>query len=308
MSGLATREVPQRQFEVFGEARFERLATISNGHVYNLRGSATYRAKRTAWTKTRATTVTIGLRQAPEPEGRPGHVRVDTVHQGDRDGVKGLYVINLDEFESIYQTTFHKGIQDLIVHGEIVHQFFLVEDAPFREARIGGLRHGAEVTLDHSSFKQLLTPPEGESDFARLPCGNFREFLVKADVAYYGRRNMRWAHYSARDHGRPHVVVGTRFFARLVQGLLGMADEQWMWDDQFARRWHERRHVIVRDVVRTHLQQSFAGEPELPDLTPIDEMMESFRSMRSSRTADSDSRHGKWQFNRAAQSTDGESQ
>ena len=87
-----------------------------------------------------------------------------------------------------------------------------------------------------------------------------------------------------------------------------MADEQWMWDEQFARRWHERRHVIVRDVVRTHLQQSFAGEPELPDLTPIDEMMESFRSMRSSRTADYDSRHGKWQFNRAAQSTDGESQ
>ena len=37
----------------------------------------------------------IGLRQAPEPEGRPGHVRVDTVHQGDRDGVKGLYLINL---------------------------------------------------------------------------------------------------------------------------------------------------------------------------------------------------------------------
>ncbi len=80
MSGLATREVLRRQFEVFGDARFERLATISNGHVYNLRASATYRATRTAWSKTRPTTVAIGLRQAPEPEGRPGHVRVDTVH------------------------------------------------------------------------------------------------------------------------------------------------------------------------------------------------------------------------------------
>ena len=95
MSGLATREVLRRQYEVFGDARFERLATLSNGHVYNLRASATYRAKRTAWTKTRATTVAIGLRQAPKPEGQPGHVRVDTVHQGDRDGVKGLYLINL---------------------------------------------------------------------------------------------------------------------------------------------------------------------------------------------------------------------
>ena len=74
-----------------------------DGHVYNLRGSATYRAKRTAWTKTRATTVAIGLRQAPEPEGRPGHVRVDTVHQGDRDGVKGLYLINLVDEVTQYE-------------------------------------------------------------------------------------------------------------------------------------------------------------------------------------------------------------
>ena len=62
MSGLATREVLRRQFEVFGEAGFERLATISNGHVYNLRASATYRAKRTAWTRTQGSSVNIGLR------------------------------------------------------------------------------------------------------------------------------------------------------------------------------------------------------------------------------------------------------
>ena len=28
------------------------------------------------------------------PQGKPGFIRVDTVHQGDRDGVKGLYHIN----------------------------------------------------------------------------------------------------------------------------------------------------------------------------------------------------------------------
>ena len=44
MSGLATREVLRRQFEVYGEADYARLAAISNGHVYNLRASATYRA------------------------------------------------------------------------------------------------------------------------------------------------------------------------------------------------------------------------------------------------------------------------
>ena len=103
MSGLATREVPRRQFAVFGDAGFEHLATISNGHVYNLRGSATYRAKRTVWTRTRPATTAIGLRQAPEPEGRPGHVRVDTLHQGDRDGVKGLHLINLVDEVTQYE-------------------------------------------------------------------------------------------------------------------------------------------------------------------------------------------------------------
>ena len=39
--------------------------------------------------------MSIGLRQAPQPDGQPGHVRVDTVHQGDRDGEKGVYLINL---------------------------------------------------------------------------------------------------------------------------------------------------------------------------------------------------------------------
>ena len=39
--------------------------------------------------------ITIGERRRPQPFGQPGHVRVDTVHQGDLDGVKGLYHLNL---------------------------------------------------------------------------------------------------------------------------------------------------------------------------------------------------------------------
>src|ERR1019366_8622289 len=45
-------------------------------------------------TKARAMQVAIGERRAPQPEGRPGYLRVDTVHQGGRDGVKGVYHIN----------------------------------------------------------------------------------------------------------------------------------------------------------------------------------------------------------------------
>jgi len=30
----------------------------------------------------------------PDPKGQPGYIRIDTVHQGDRDGLKGVYHIN----------------------------------------------------------------------------------------------------------------------------------------------------------------------------------------------------------------------
>lgn len=94
-SGPATRKVLRRMFEVFGDPDFERLAKLSNGHLYNLRKSRTYRAVRTVVEPTRPSRVPIGQRRRPDPQGRPGFLRVDTVHQGDLDGVKGVYHINL---------------------------------------------------------------------------------------------------------------------------------------------------------------------------------------------------------------------
>jgi len=95
MSGPATACVLRRQRDVYDDERFERLGSISVGHLYNLRNSAGYRAQRVVLTKTRPTkSVTIGIRKAPAAEGRPGFIRIDSVHQGDWDGTKGLYHIN----------------------------------------------------------------------------------------------------------------------------------------------------------------------------------------------------------------------
>lgn len=95
LSGPATACVLRRQRDVFGDARFVRLGSISVGHLYNLRNSAGYRAQRVVLTKTRPTkAATIGVRKAPAPEGRAGFIRIDSVHQGDQDGIKGLYHIN----------------------------------------------------------------------------------------------------------------------------------------------------------------------------------------------------------------------
>jgi hypothetical protein len=89
LSGPATQKILQRQCYDFGDQRYDRLAQISVAQIYRLRKSAGYRKQRVVYHCTRAVQVAIGQRRAPQPEGRPGYLRVDTVHQGDRDGVKG---------------------------------------------------------------------------------------------------------------------------------------------------------------------------------------------------------------------------
>jgi len=93
-SGTTLRKLCERAFRVHGDLRFERLAGISNGHLYNLRQHATYQSKRQVFNKTQASPVRIGERRKPRPNGRPGYLRVDSVHQGDFEGIKGIYLIN----------------------------------------------------------------------------------------------------------------------------------------------------------------------------------------------------------------------
>jgi transposase InsO family protein len=103
LSGPATKKLMERAFQVFGEPRYERLATISVAHLYNLRKRSSYQRQRRVWTKTRPVTLPIGERRAPAPNNRPAYLRVDSVHQGDQDGVKGLYHINAVDCVTQYE-------------------------------------------------------------------------------------------------------------------------------------------------------------------------------------------------------------
>jgi transposase InsO family protein len=94
LSGPATRKILEREAKLFGHSEYQRLTAISVAHLYNLRNSAGYRRQRIDYTATRPTPVSIGERRKPDPRGQPGYLRVDTVHQGDLDGVKGVYHIN----------------------------------------------------------------------------------------------------------------------------------------------------------------------------------------------------------------------
>ena len=94
LSGPAVRHLCQRAWVVFGDAKFQRLAGISASHIYNLRRSATYGKMRVRVEHTKGSRVSIGERRQPEPKGRPGYLRVDTVHQGQHDGEPGMYHLN----------------------------------------------------------------------------------------------------------------------------------------------------------------------------------------------------------------------
>jgi len=94
LSGPATRRILQREFHEYGKPEFRRLAAISNGHLYNLRHTPRYRQRLKNYQKTRPSPVAIGERRRPDPGGRPGYLRVDTVHQGDTENAKGVYHIN----------------------------------------------------------------------------------------------------------------------------------------------------------------------------------------------------------------------
>lgn len=94
LSGPATRKILEREWKEYGHSEFQRLAQISVAQIYRLRKRSAYRQRRLHFTKTKPTQVAIGERRCPQPDGQPGYLRVDTVHQGDRDGVKGVYHIN----------------------------------------------------------------------------------------------------------------------------------------------------------------------------------------------------------------------
>lgn len=96
IAGEATRRIMEREFAVYGRKAFERIGGISVAHLYRLRkNSRQYQSNILHVEKTKAAMVSIGIRKRPESFGKPGFLRVDTVHQGDLDKEKGVYHINI---------------------------------------------------------------------------------------------------------------------------------------------------------------------------------------------------------------------
>ena len=191
-------------------------------------------------------------------------------------------------FEDVYLETLHSGVFDILLDDNLISSFNVAANTPFREISKGGIMDGAELTLDHSQgFGDLLGVKRngGLSKFEQMQHDTFEAFLKKTDAVYYEddskgtRKNIRWTHYSSRDHeyGRPYVVVGCDFFARLVRGLVGLSHEPWTWDEGFSRRWHARRRYIIGQLMSAHIAQNYDQEVRLPEMLSIESSMRWFR-------------------------------
>ena len=95
LSGPATKKILQREYKLFGKTEYGNVSQISSSHIYNLRKTRQYQSHSLTIKKTRSRQVPIGERRKPEPYGKPGFLRVDSVHQGDCGKKKGVYHINI---------------------------------------------------------------------------------------------------------------------------------------------------------------------------------------------------------------------
>jgi len=117
LSGAMTKKLFDRAYTISDDQAYERLAKISVSHIYNLRRNITYTRKRVILKKTKGNGCKIGQRKRPLPDNKPGYIRVDTVHQGDKDGQKGVYHINaVDEVtQYLIVTTVAKIDQSCVI-------------------------------------------------------------------------------------------------------------------------------------------------------------------------------------------------
>ena len=95
LSGPATKKILLREYSVFEKISYERISHISVPHIYNLRKKRQYVSNILFISKTQTVNRNIGERKKPIPEDKLGFLRVDSVHQGDRDIEKGVYYINM---------------------------------------------------------------------------------------------------------------------------------------------------------------------------------------------------------------------
>src|SRR6476469_1778852 len=244
LSGPATKRILEREFGEYSQAAYQRLAGISVAQIYRFRNSESYRKRNTSYQPTRPTPIPIGERRKPRPQGRPGYLRIDTVHQGDRDGVKGVYHINA--FDELTQWEIVATAPQISEHWLIPVLEQLLEQFPFTVRRIHQL-HGHQTTGQAAHRTDQIT----RSSYGRQRAGGVEKRTDHSQTHGF------WPHRRAgRRNCRPVSSPVSESLHQLSSALRGGRDSrraQW----QAAARLPSVGHA-VRDL------QPDAGMRNLP--------------------------------------------
>lgn len=201
LSGPATQKLLQRAYYDFGDANYQRLAKLSVAQLYRLRQSQRYREQRVRYQPTRPTAVSIGERRRPEPNGRPGYLRVDTVHQGDWDGVKGVYHINavdeVTQWEVVGATPQISEAFLLPVLEAMLAQFPFGIRGFHSDNGSEFINHTVAKLLEKLLIEQTKSRPRHSNDNG----------LVEAKNGAVVRKHMRYDHIAA-----PHAAAIEAFY------------------------------------------------------------------------------------------------
>ena len=161
--------------------------------------------------------IAIGERRKPRPQGRPGFLRIDTVHQGDQDGVKGIYHINA--VDEVTQWEIVAATPQISEHWLIPLLEQLLEQFPFT---IRGFHsdNGSEfINYTVSRLLEKLLIEQTKSRAHRTGDNG----LVEAKNGAIVRKHMGVQPYcgAARRGGRPVPPRASESLYELPQALRG---------------------------------------------------------------------------------------
>jgi hypothetical protein len=270
LSGPATRRILQREYREYHIAAYQRLAQISSAQIYRFRKTAEYRKHHTSYQPTRPTPVPIGERRKPDPQGRPGYLRIDTVHQGDQDGVKGLYHINavdqVTQWQVVGATPHISEAWLLPVLENMLEQF------PFR---IRGFHsdNGSEFInyqvsglLNKLLIEQTKSRPRHSGDNA----------LVESKNGAVIRKHLGWTHIASqhaeavnqfhRQYLNPylnfHRPCGIPELRTLARGKIKRVYRQWETPWEILRALPDWKSTLRADIDPEALQRQASAQSD----------------------------------------------
>ncbi len=205
LSGAATKKLFERAHGIFHDEACVRLKDISISHLYRLRGRRQYRSQARTFAKTNPTTVPIGERRKPAPCGKPGYIRVDSVHQGDQDKEKGAYHVNL--VDEVTQWELVGCVEGISEHFLAPLLETLLEQFPFKVRGFHSdngseyVNHVVAKLLNKLSIEQTKSRPRHSNDQA----------LVEGKNGSVIRKHMGYVHIPGEHAPKINEFYQTHF-------------------------------------------------------------------------------------------------